>query len=165
MSSLILVILAFSLGFLLHKKFGKHPKEAMFYVHALPLPAFLLMSSSITSQFKECLDSAPLLTIPLLRFSLPSLLAFLVGNVLTQYWCSAAVFLLSTECSSLTVVLVLTLKKFFSLLFSVWYFNNEFTNHHWVGTGLVMAGSLLYSQIHTTGTKQTEAESEMKKDN
>jgi len=130
-----------------YKKHGKYPKEALFYIHALPLPAFLFMGSSIVSQFKACLDSEVLFSIPQLGFSLPTMLACLVGNVLTQYWCSAAVFVLSSECSSLSVVMVLTLRKVLSLLFSVYYFGNEFTNQHWCGAGLVLLGTVLYSDV------------------
>lgn len=131
----------------IYKKHGKYPKEALFYIHALPLPAFLFMGSSIVTQFRACLDSPVLLSIPQLGFSLPTMLACLVGNVLTQYWCSAAVFVLSSECSSLSVVMVLTLRKVMSLLFSVYYFGNDFTSQHWLGAGLVLLGTVMYSDV------------------
>jgi solute carrier family 35 (UDP-xylose/UDP-N-acetylglucosamine transporter), member B4 len=57
------------------------------------------------------------------------------------------VFILTTECSSLTVTLVVTLRKFVSLLFSIWYFNNPFTIWHWLGTVLVFGGTALFSDI------------------
>jgi UDP-xylose/UDP-N-acetylglucosamine transporter B4 len=131
----------------IYKKHGKYPREALFYIHALPLPAFLFMGSSISSQFRACLDSEVLLSVPQLGFSLPTMLACLVGNVLTQYWCSAAVFVLSSECSSLSVVMVLTLRKVLSLLFSVYYFGNEFTSQHWCGAALVFTGTVMYSDV------------------
>ena len=49
------------------------------------------------------------------------MLFHLACNVLTQYLCISAVFVLTSECASLTVTLVVTLRKFISLLFSIWY--------------------------------------------
>lgn len=54
-------------------------------------------------------------------------------------------FVLTAECSSLTVNLVVTLRKFLSLLLSVVYFDNAFTVFHWSGTILVFGGTLLFS--------------------
>lgn len=59
--------------------------------------------------------------------------------------CISSVFVLTAECSSLTVNLVVTLRKFISLLLSVVYFDNAFTLFHWSGTVLVFGGTLLFS--------------------
>merc|ERR1712116_93040 len=77
----------------------------------------------------------------------PRIWIYLLGNIFTQYLCISAVFVLTTECASLTVTLVVTLRKFLSLLFSIWYFNNPFTTLHWLGTVLVFGGTLLFSDI------------------
>lgn len=61
--------------------------------------------------------------------------------------CISSVFVLTTECSSLTVTLVVTLRKFFSLLFSVVYFQNSFSIYHWIGTGLVFLGTIIFTEI------------------
>ena len=79
--------------------------------------------------------------------SIPKTLFFLLCNVITQYICISAVFVLTSECSSLTVTLVVTLRKFLSLLFSIWYFQNPFTSYHWLGTCLVFSGTLLFSDV------------------
>lgn len=63
-----------------------------------------------------------------------------------RYVCIKAVFILTTECASLTVTLVVTLRKFVSLLFSIWYFQNPFTVYHWLGTTLVFGGTLLFTE-------------------
>merc|ERR1719449_511736 len=91
--------------------------------------------------------SSPPVLIPVLNISMPSMLIYLLGNILTQYVCISSVFVLTTECASLTVTLVVTLRKFLSLLFSIMYFNNPFTPYHWLGTGLVFGGTLLFSDI------------------
>eukprot|EP00092_Neocalanus_flemingeri_P040875 GFUD01044498.1.p1 GENE.GFUD01044498.1~~GFUD01044498.1.p1 ORF type:complete len:337 (-),score=54.72 GFUD01044498.1:334-1344(-) len=130
----------------IYGKFGKHPKEALFYTHALPLPGFLLLAPDIIYHWHLLMASAPI-NLPVLNFSIPSMLLYLIGNVLTQYICISSVFILTTECASLTVTLVVTLRKFLSLLFSILYFNNPFTAYHWLGTGLVFGGTLLFSDI------------------
>lgn len=63
--------------------------------------------------------------------------------------CISAVFGLTTHCSSLTVTLILTLRKFLSLLFSIVYFNNAFTIPHWIGTMLVFTGTLIFTETFT----------------
>jgi len=130
----------------IYGKFGKHPKEALFYTHALPLPGFLLLAPDIITHWNITMASSPLV-IPFLNYSMPSMLLYLIGNIITQYVCISAVFVLTTECASLTVTLVVTLRKFLSLLFSILYFNNPFTVYHWLGTALVFGGTLLFSDI------------------
>ena len=130
----------------LFTRYGKHAKEALFYTHALPLPGFLLLAPDILHHWGLLLSSQPV-AIPLLNIQLPVMLLYLLGNVVTQYVCISSVFVLTTECASLTVTLVVTLRKFLSLLFSIMYFNNPFTPYHWLGTGLVFGGTLLFSDI------------------
>merc|ERR1711988_172175 len=79
----------------IYGKYGKHPKEALFYTHALPLPGFLLLAPDILHHWGLLLSSQPV-----------------------------AIPVLNTECASLTVTLVVALRKFLSLLFSIMYFNN-----------------------------------------
>jgi len=59
----------------------------------------------------------------------------------------SSVFSLTANCSSLTVNLVVTLRKFLSLLLSVIYFDNNFTAFHWLGTFLVFTGTLLFTGV------------------
>ena len=59
-------------------------------------------------------------------------------------------FILTSECTSLTVTLVITLRKFLSLIFSVLYFRNPFTVYHWIGSLFTFTGSLLFSGLHVT---------------
>ena len=78
--------------------------------------------------------------------SLPLIWIYLIGNTLTQYVCISSVFVLTTECTSLTVTLVLTLRKFTSLIISIIYFQNPFTLTHWIGTMLVFVGTLMFTK-------------------
>ena len=131
----------------IYGKHGKHPKEALFYSHALPLPGFLLLFSDISHHWSLALASTPV-SLPLLHsIQVPVMLLYLLANVVTQYVCISSVFVLTTECASLTVTLVVTLRKFLSLIFSIVYFKNPFTVFHWLGTGLVFGGTLMFSDI------------------
>ena len=129
----------------IYKKYGKHPKEALYYSHCLPLPGFLFLAPDIMEHFRIAMASEPL---SLLGLNIPSQMALLALNVLSQYLCISSVFVLTSECASLTVTLVVTLRKFFSLLFSIWYFDNPFTVVHWIGTFLVFSGTLIFSDVY-----------------
>ncbi|XP_030587344.1 UDP-xylose and UDP-N-acetylglucosamine transporter [Archocentrus centrarchus] len=131
---------------MLYKKYGKHSKEALFYNHCLPLPGFLLLSTDIYNHCVLFSQSTPVL-IPVVGLSVPIMWIYLLINVITQYVCIRGVFILTTECASLTVTLVVTLRKFLSLIFSIIYFQNPFTAWHWVGTAVVFVGTLLYTEV------------------
>ncbi|XP_072177318.1 UDP-xylose and UDP-N-acetylglucosamine transporter-like [Diadema setosum] len=129
----------------LYKKFGKHPIEALFYSHALPLPAFLLFASDI---YNHCvMYSATEPAAIGLGITLPRMWLYLLGNILTQFVCIRGVFVLTTECPSLVVTLVVTLRKFLSLVLSIFYFKNPFTAWHWLGTAMVFGGTLLFTGV------------------
>ncbi|XP_058460237.1 UDP-xylose and UDP-N-acetylglucosamine transporter [Malaya genurostris] len=130
----------------LYKRYGKHPKEALFYTHLLPLPFFLILTSNIWEHIKLA-NASPLYDIPVLNIGVPIIWLYLLGNVLTQYVCISSVYVLTTECSSLTVTLVVTLRKFVSLLFSIVYFSNPFTIYHWIGTILVFTGTIIFTEV------------------
>lgn len=86
----------------LYTRHGKHPKEALFYTHALPLPGFLLLAPDIMHHWQVCslllppylfiytltllqicMSSAPV-TLPLLSLELPSMILHLICNVVPQ---------------------------------------------------------------------------------
>ncbi|KAH8396043.1 hypothetical protein KR222_002274 [Zaprionus bogoriensis] len=132
------------------KRHGKHPKEALFFTHMLPLPGFLVMAGNIAQHWTVAMAS-PMATVPIpgsgWSFSFPLMLFYLLCNVITQYICISSVYVLTTECASLTVTLVVTLRKFVSLLFSIIYFRNPFTLSHWLGTILVFFGTILFADV------------------
>ncbi|XP_018421875.1 PREDICTED: UDP-xylose and UDP-N-acetylglucosamine transporter [Nanorana parkeri] len=130
----------------LYKEYGKHSKEALFYNHALPLPGFLLLAPDIYNHAVLFTQSEPF-QLPLLGIQMPIMWFYLLMNIITQYVCIRGVFSLTTECPSLTVTLVVTLRKFLSLIFSILYFKNPFTAWHWIGTIFVFLGTLLYTEV------------------
>ncbi|XP_029951939.1 UDP-xylose and UDP-N-acetylglucosamine transporter isoform X1 [Salarias fasciatus] len=131
---------------MLYKQYGKHPKEALFYNHCLPLPGFLLLCTDIYNHSVLFSQSTPV-KVPVVDVMVPIMWIYLLINVVTQYVCIRGVFILTTECTSLTVTLVVTLRKFLSLIFSIIYFQNPFTAWHWVGTAVVFVGTLLYTEV------------------
>ncbi|KAH8407156.1 hypothetical protein KR222_009550, partial [Zaprionus bogoriensis] len=131
---------------LLYRRHGKCAREALYYTHLLPLPAFLCMHDNIRAHWTLALESE-VYHVRWLGVAVPLLLVYLVGNVLTQHMCISSVYFLTTECSSLTVTLILTLRKFVSLVFSIIYFRNPFTLYHWLGTLLVFVGTLMFSNV------------------
>uniref|UniRef100_A0A673MG60 Solute carrier family 35 member B4 n=1 Tax=Sinocyclocheilus rhinocerous TaxID=307959 RepID=A0A673MG60_9TELE len=134
------------LTFALLMSYGKHSKEALFYNHCLPLPGFLLLSTDIYRHAVLFSQSSPV-EIPVIGQSVPVMWLYLLMNVITQYVCIRGVFILTTECASLTVTLVVTIRKFLSLIISILYFHNPFAAWHWVGTAVVFLGTLLYTEV------------------
>ncbi|OTF79935.1 UDP-xylose and UDP-N-acetylglucosamine transporter-like protein [Euroglyphus maynei] len=144
----------------LAKKFGKNSNEALFYVHLLSIPIFLITSTSdIYSHFHLIVDR--LVESDVIFFDLPT---YLLMTVLTQYLCIRSVYRLTTECSSLSVTLCLTNRKFLSLLFSIFYFGNPFTIWHWNGAFIVFGGTISFYLIDAIRHHQSES-SMMKKSN
>ncbi|KAB0395619.1 hypothetical protein E2I00_003776, partial [Balaenoptera physalus] len=160
----------------LYKQFGKHSKEALFYNHALPLPGFIFLASDIYDH-AVLFNTSELYQVPVVGVIVPIMWFYLLMNVITQYplhpsaiwpllWyvCIWGVFILTTECASLTVTLVVTLRKFVSLIFSILYFQNPFTLWHWLGTLFVFTGTLMYTEVwNNLGTTKGQPQKEAKK--
>ncbi|EAL69811.1 hypothetical protein DDB_G0275061 [Dictyostelium discoideum AX4] len=89
-------------------------------------------------------DSA-LMALPFGFGSFPTLWVYLIVNVLTQYVCIQGVFILTGKTSTLTCTLVISIRKFLSIIISVIYFNNHFTSLLFTGTILVFLGTFMYS--------------------
>ncbi|KAL1965314.1 hypothetical protein VTN77DRAFT_5916 [Rasamsonia byssochlamydoides] len=84
---------------------------------------------------------------PLIRSILaqtPIKIFYLVVNAVTQYLCIRGVYLLAAKSSSLTVTIVLNIRKLVSLLLSIYLFGNSLAMGVSVGAGLVFLGGALY---------------------
>ena len=115
--------------------------EVFFYFqHFLPLPGFIFMATDIKEHFNITISSPPSEL-----FSIPRMIVFLLGNILSQYVCARSIFQLSSHYSSLTITMLLTLRKFVSIIISVSFLGNIFTAWHWIGTVLVFAGTSIFS--------------------
>lgn len=127
-----------------YKIYGKAWKESMFYSHALALPAFVTVLPSLYHRLTTWALEPPVvvnLAMGQLHLSLFTLLAL---NIATQWICIRGVFVTTSATSTLTCTFVITLRKFVSLIFSIIYFNNPFTELHWAGAILVFIGAACY---------------------
>ncbi|CEF61842.1 UDP-xylose and UDP-N-acetylglucosamine transporter [Strongyloides ratti] len=131
----------------LYKTYGKHPNEAKFVIHGLSLPIFLFMFNDITTNAKILSSTEPI-------YGIPKAWIDLIGACLLQYVCITFVYKLNSVTDSLTVTLVVTLRKFLSLLVSIFWFKNPFTTNHWIGALLVFGGTLVFSEV--LGTKKDD---------
>lgn len=91
----------------LFSRYGKNPREALYYTvcillllfecclqfpvahypffqHLLPLPFFTILSMNLWEHAVIAMNS-PRIVIPVLDFSMPRMIAYLIGNILTQY--------------------------------------------------------------------------------
>ncbi|XP_026327364.1 UDP-xylose and UDP-N-acetylglucosamine transporter [Hyposmocoma kahamanoa] len=128
----------------LYSVYGKHPWEALYYTHLLPLVFWLPTAPNIYHHI-ELATKTP--DIEFLGIIWPRQVLWLTLYILTQGLCISAVYVLTTECASLTVTLTVTLRKFVSLLFSIIYFRNPFKLGHWIGTLLVFIGTLIFTEL------------------
>jgi UDP-xylose/UDP-N-acetylglucosamine transporter B4 len=94
-------------------------------------------------------SQSQLAKLPMVNVSTPIQYIYLVVNFLSHYLCISSVYVLTTECTSLTVTLVITLRKFASIIYSILYFEHPFTFYHWTGTGLIIVGTIIFTEIIT----------------
>ncbi|KAG6332589.1 hypothetical protein ID866_6502 [Astraeus odoratus] len=146
-------------------------QESMFYLHTLALPLFYLSKDSIfneLSRMNTCptlsLSSVPLSVqpyVPARVFTIPSIFVHLFLNTVTQLICVVGVNRLTGRVSSLTVTLILTVRKAVSLLLSVAVYGGQTNVKMWVGAALVFLGTIGYS---TGGQSKRATKAKQKED-
>jgi solute carrier family 35 (UDP-xylose/UDP-N-acetylglucosamine transporter), member B4 len=155
----------------LYARYGRNSaitSESIFYSHGLSLPFFAFQLSTLSSSLSELAVNSPPLssyiqlsplgpvdgsaptTSPLGKASqylnaIPFAFPMLLLNALTQYVCISGVNRLSTKSSSLTVSIVLNVRKLVSLLLSIWLFGNRLPKGVVLGATLVFLGGALYA--------------------
>ncbi|EKM59548.1 uncharacterized protein PHACADRAFT_157946 [Phanerochaete carnosa HHB-10118-sp] len=170
-------------------------QESMFYLHLLSMPMFYFLWDDLVFQF-TVLNASPTmqLVVPsplplrstssgdiyatsnasmplahLTSISLPSGYIPLVLNTLTQIVCVSGVHRLTSRVSSLTVTLVLVVRKAVSLLISVLMFSSRGAEQPgnrgmmWAGAAMVFAGTVLYS-LASRGTPPKQIEGKAKQE-
>lgn len=168
---MIVILLSAVMGLfqeITYEKYGKHWREGLFYTHFLALPFFLFYSKRLLSQVYEynespimpvleILDQIPVLgsvtcLIPdvlktmLYTVKVRKLWAYFVLNIATQYVCITGVNRMTSVATSLTLTLILNLRKFVSLIISIVYFENEFGFGAKIGTVFVFLGTIIYTR-------------------
>ncbi|KAI9104516.1 UAA transporter family-domain-containing protein [Phlyctochytrium arcticum] len=172
------LVLACFLGHLqqiTYTKFGRHWREGLFYTHFLGLPMFLFFYQDIMTQAKAYNESIPVSvgdylgpfleawapeqvwstvrTWQWVSLSVPVMWMYLSFNLVTQYVCISGVHRLSSMTSVVTLNMILSVRKFLSLLLSIILFDNLFTTGHWIGTTAVFVGTFIYSGLFETSDR------------
>ena len=129
--------------------------ESLFYSHTLSLPYFAFQLPELTDQFfylaatsaplSASLATGPVSKLPSILESIPTAVPMLLLNAMTQYVCISGVNRLSAKSSSLTVSIVLNVRKLVSLLLSIWLFGNRLPAGVVFGAALVFLGGGLYA--------------------
>ncbi|KAL6306821.1 UAA transporter [Sparassis latifolia] len=140
-------------------------QESMFYLHFLSLPLFLFVRHDLVAQV-SALNAGPAYTFVLpfplpyavklpgpAQLALPAIYFPLLLNTVTQLLCVAGVNRLTARVSSLTVTLVLVVRKAVSLVISVMLFSatrrrdmdSREKRMLWTGALLVFIGTVGYS--------------------
>ena len=148
-----------------YRTYGPQWKENLFYSHFVALPLFLPFAGSMWAQLQRLAASEPL-QLPWthlgqlegwgdegwtwtlkkgMGLQVPSQIAYLALNVLTQYACIRGVNLLASASSALTVTIVLNVRKLVSLLLSIWLFGNKLSPGTVIGAGIVFTSGGMYS--------------------
>ncbi|ETI25779.1 hypothetical protein G647_02553 [Cladophialophora carrionii CBS 160.54] len=153
-----------------HGRSGDITAETLFYSHAMSLPWFLGQIRPLTSEFFDLMavpvqskssfsPAAAAAAAPSSPFSSPSVLLdrlsstillprpvlLLAANAATQLLCIVGVNRLSAQSSSLTVSIVLNIRKLVSLVLSIWLFGNELPWGVLLGAAVVFVGGGLYA--------------------
>jgi len=178
----ILIISSFAgslMGIYQEYMFKKYPgtwKECLFYNHLLSVPIFMLFLPQIKEQW-YLFQTSPknrigyYLPIPFLpsyisNIKIQGVWLLVIANIITQYICVSGVQKLSSICSSVTLNLILNIRKFISLLISVIFFNNPFSTMSWFGSVIVFVGVVWYVKASDMLKKKEKAkakETEKKK--
>ncbi|KAJ1982720.1 golgi uridine diphosphate-N- acetylglucosamine transporter [Dimargaris verticillata] len=149
-----------------YRQYSNAWREGMFYNHALALPLFAFFWPSILDQMRQIHQGPQAAVGPAIAVWLPSrwqtstvgqalvapqhtisiVWGYVALNIFTQYICAMGVNQLTARAPSLTVNLVLNLRKLISLVLSVVLFNNPFSHQAKLGCVLVFLGTFIYSQ-------------------
>lgn len=130
-------------------------QENMFFLHTLALPLFVFSKDNIIGELSRMSISAPISSctipsrmqhyIPAYTSTIPSIFIYLFLNTITQLLCVMGVNRLTGRVTSLTVSLILTVRKAVSLLLSVAVYGRQSNAAMWVGAALVFLGTIGYS--------------------
>ncbi|KAF8909021.1 UAA transporter, partial [Gymnopilus junonius] len=115
-------------------KYGPCWREGVFYTHLLSLPIFLFLGKDV----KQGISS-------LSTTSSAKSFAILAVNLVTQLICVSGVNRLTSQVSSVSTNIALTVRKALSLCLSIWWFGNDWNTQLVTGAFMVFSGSFLYT--------------------
>ena len=175
------LILSALLGLYTDKLYSTHGRgpqataESLFYSHTLSLPFFGLQLQRLSTSFQTLATTSPPLSTSLalnqpplglgptstfhqILMMIPTALVMLLLNALTQCMCISGVNRLAAKSSSLTVSIVLNIRKLVSLFLSIWLFGNKLPPGVIAGAALVFLGGGLYAYPTSKVTTTEKAE-------
>ncbi|KAG7548927.1 hypothetical protein FFLO_03219 [Filobasidium floriforme] len=181
--SLALVISAF-MGLFQEKTYSKYGRggavwqESIFYSHTLSLPLLVPFLSNMSNDFAAITNTPPtVFRIPMppgilpnkypgsptsnvLAVGIPSAWIAFAMNIFTQGLCINGVNRLTSRVSSVSVNLILTVRKAVSLGISVWYYGAGFNKGLTTGAAMVLVGTVLYSMAPSPAQAEQKAKIE-----
>jgi UDP-xylose/UDP-N-acetylglucosamine transporter B4 len=107
-------------------------------------PCAISTSTPVAVVFRVLLNFRDYEVFQRILTGIPVQVFHLLLNAMTQYWCIRGVHLLSAKSSSLTVTIVLNVRKLISLLLSIHIFGNSLSQGVLVGAILVFVGAAMY---------------------
>ncbi|ETV80080.1 hypothetical protein H257_06477 [Aphanomyces astaci] len=120
-----------------------HPaEESMFFMHAF---ALILMAFGDGQDLRTTWTSWTYLHADRQSDKLWTLVGLVLLNLVTNYVCIRSVYRLASVVSTVSLQVVLTLRKAASLVFSVFYFGQPFSTGQWIGTAVVFLGAFVYA--------------------
>ncbi|KIW23300.1 uncharacterized protein PV07_11510 [Cladophialophora immunda] len=161
-----------------HGRSGEITAETLFYSHTMSLPYFASQIRPLFFEFVNLLavpghdindpskTEAPISSSSWLdgpSSALPRPLVLLLLNAATQLLCIIGVNRLSAQSSSLTVSIVLNIRKLVSLVLSIWLFGNQLPIGVVMGAVIVFVGGGLYALPGPRGGKPMDKEKIRKK--
>jgi len=148
-------------------------KECLFYKHLLSLPMFFLLIPQLNEQWNLFRSSPklplqnyiPILNLPLSisNIEIQGIWLYVAANIISQYICISSIQKLSSIISSVSLTLILNVRKFVSLLVSVILFKNNFPIWSWIGSIMVFSGVIWYSKITNKLKRKSQTKEEKEK--
>lgn len=128
--------------------------EYLFASQVVALVPLLLLREDITNAAVAAFASEPMPFAPV-----PSRIAWLTLNCFANMICLKGVFRTSSIVSPLTLTIILSVRKFLSVIISIVWFSNPWTVWHSVAIVLIFGGAFSYSQAPEAPPAETPGES------
>eukprot|EP00746_Dinoflagellata_sp_MGD_P042447 gnl/MRDRNA2_/MRDRNA2_202934_c0_seq1.p1 gnl/MRDRNA2_/MRDRNA2_202934_c0~~gnl/MRDRNA2_/MRDRNA2_202934_c0_seq1.p1 ORF type:complete len:361 (-),score=32.53 gnl/MRDRNA2_/MRDRNA2_202934_c0_seq1:79-1161(-) len=121
--------------------------EYLFTANVVALLPFIWLREDVLAAAKSALASEPI-ALPFENpLQLPSRVVWLILNNISQVICLKGVFRASAALSPLSLTIVLSVRKFLSVSFSICWFGNPWTHLHSMASVLIFGGAFAYSQV------------------
>lgn len=134
---------------------GELCDEYLFTSQLVALVPLFFLRTNISTAAWAALESDPITS-----FRIPSRVVWLILNCFANMICLKGVFRTSSVVSPLTLTILLSVRKFLSVLVSIFWFRNPWTSWHSFAVVLIFGGAFAYSQA-----PQSAAESKGSKKN